>query len=876
MNERTIRKFNPGVFQSDAEVMRQFVVRRNELDIVTDVLRDNLGSGSCQHILVVGPRGRGKTMLLARVAAELRTNDEFSGQMLPVRFTEESHEIFNAADLWLETLFHLGRECKSLDSDLASELRKTHAGLLRQWNEKATEGRALAAVLEASGRLGKKLVLMIENLQSLSDAVDEEFGWKLRGALQTEPQIVLVGTATSHFKGLDDARQPFFEMFRMIDLQPLSTRECQVLWRELSDDDATERDIRPLQILTGGSPRLLVIVAQFARHRSMGQLMEELVALVDEHTEYFRSHLERLSKAERRAYLAVIDLWHPAKAGEIANRAQMEIRVVSTMLKRLVDRGIVLVEGSERSRRYSASERLYGIYYKLRREQDDSVIVQNLIQFMIAFYSESELLGHCLSLMERANTSIESQRYLELFIRQIAGVNLDFAGLIGVVSSDVTVGRTRLKQASNASTLPKDGISACDQVIRKFENYKIREIGELMTSAACALKVVLNFKLNNLQEANLVGELLVKRCAQSDIQEVRLVVANSLRFRAHWNAASRDFREVIAVCESIDNHFRAADECELQCIVMDALEHKSDAHSQLGEYVLALRVCDEIIMRFGSSQNPQHRARMAWAYFCKTSIFAKSGDSEMMVTACDDAITVFEGRDGSFFSGLRAILVLKRSTDGISLNEGAAVLSHFTSAVPQLTEALDHSDDWPTPRFRFMIALMLSLKLSLLRCRTSDRSTTIRSEEILSTCAELDRNLDTVSPTQRSRFAWQVVSARSRALLAQQKPDEAMRAFGFAYKIFVHSTEPMLDEMIALVIDLVSDGASEVELLEILRTDDEKSDALAPLVVALGERAGEMFSVPVEIREVAEDIGNLIGNSVYRPSRLSTRSSRNS
>ena len=86
-----------------------------------------------------------------------------------------------------------------------------------------------------------------------------------------------------------------------------------------------ELDIMPLEILTGGNPRLLVIVAQFAQHRSLHQLIEELVTLIDDHTEYFRSHLEVLASVERRVYLALLDLWDPSKepssAGEIAARA---------------------------------------------------------------------------------------------------------------------------------------------------------------------------------------------------------------------------------------------------------------------------------------------------------------------------------------------------------------------------------------------------------------------------------------------------------------------------------------------------------------------------------------------------------------------------
>lgn len=386
-----IRKFNPGTLQSHEEVKRQFVVRQHKLAVVLEVLRGNVDSPSCQHVLIVAPRGRGKTMLLARVAAELRTSGVLSERLLPVRFMEESQEIFTLADFWLEALFHLARESRQYAPEIARELQDVHAELAAGWRGEDLERRVRATVLEAADRLGRKLVLMVENLQALCESVDDDFGWKLRGVLQSEPEIILLATATSRFKGLDDAREPFFELFRILRLEPLDTGECRRLWRVVSGDEAGGREIRPLEILTGGNPRLLVIVAEFARHRSLRQLLEELVALIDDHTEYFRAHLAGFAKTERRVYLAVIDLWQASSTGEIAARARMDVRPVSTLLGRLVDRGAVVVEGSGRKRRYAAAERLYGIYYKLRRERDEAAVVRSLIRFMAAFYTEGEL-----------------------------------------------------------------------------------------------------------------------------------------------------------------------------------------------------------------------------------------------------------------------------------------------------------------------------------------------------------------------------------------------------------------------------------------------------------------------------------------------------
>ena len=337
-----VRKFNPGTLQSDQEVVDQFVVRNRELDSVLEILHGNIESPSCQHVMVVAPRGRGKTMLLARAAAELRTKDKFSRFLLPVRFMEESHEIFDVADFWLETLFHLARESAASHPELAQELRETHADLSGRWRERALGDRARAVVLNAAERIDRKLVLMVENLQTLCESVDDDFGWQLRAALQSESQIMMLASATSRFEGLEDAEEPFFELFRVIDLTPLTTEECRRLWETVSGDQVSARDVRPLEILTGGNPRLLVVAAGFSEHRSLRALMEELVRLIDEHTEYFRGHLEALPKSERRVYIAIMDLWQPSSTGEIAERARMDVRVVSTMLGRLIDRGAVM------------------------------------------------------------------------------------------------------------------------------------------------------------------------------------------------------------------------------------------------------------------------------------------------------------------------------------------------------------------------------------------------------------------------------------------------------------------------------------------------------------------------------------------------------
>ena len=386
----TIRKFNPGLFQTDHEVIAQFAVRHIEFKIVLEIISENLDSPSWQHVLVVAPRGLGKTMLLARLAAEFRTSEKYSRRVVPIRLMEECYEIFTIADFWLDALISLANEIAARNPEASQELKAAHAEFKSRWRERDIAERARAAVLSTAERLDWHLVLMVENLQSLVDAVDDDFGWGLRHALQIESRLTLVATATSYFRALGDVEHAFFELFRPVRLNPLDLKSCHRLWHELGGGKRSETQMEPVRILTGGSPRLLAMIASFANQFSLDGLLDEFVDLIDCHTEYFRGHLDGMPKTERRVYLALADLWRPSRTGEVAARASLGIRTVSTMLGRLADRGAILVGGTGGKREYSVAEGLYCLYYKLRRDQGAARDVSDLIRFMRLVFAERE------------------------------------------------------------------------------------------------------------------------------------------------------------------------------------------------------------------------------------------------------------------------------------------------------------------------------------------------------------------------------------------------------------------------------------------------------------------------------------------------------
>jgi tetratricopeptide (TPR) repeat protein len=379
-------KYNPG-FSSDADLIESFVVRKPYLDLILENLRENTGSAN-QHVLVVGARGTGKTMLVRRVAAEVRTDPQLNVQWYPLVFAEESYQITSVGEFWLEALFHVADQTQDANWQAVYEELRTEV------DEKRLRQRALAQLMDFADAQGKRILLVVENLNMLfAEQLGKHDDWELRHTLQNEPRLMLLGTATQRFEQIEAIQKAWFEFFTIYQLEALSLEDCRVLWTGISGKPVHDNRLKPIQILTGGNPRLLRILIDFAVDLSLKDLMGNLSQLIDEHTDYFKSHLDNLAAAERKVFIALLDLWDPKGARDIATIARMNVSQVSSLLNRLVSRGAVMVvQAKGRKKLYQATERLYNIYYLMRRRSHPSSRVQAAVTFMVSFYQGSELV----------------------------------------------------------------------------------------------------------------------------------------------------------------------------------------------------------------------------------------------------------------------------------------------------------------------------------------------------------------------------------------------------------------------------------------------------------------------------------------------------
>ena len=678
----TARKYNPGFLTGD-ELVASFCVRMGEFESIVDMLRECTGSAN-PHQIAIGPRGSGKTSLLLRVAAEVCRDTELRSGFFPIVFAEESYEVASAGEFWLECLSRLADQMPRGED--VPDLHRTYEHLRTIQDDQILAELCLGALLDFSDREGKRLVLMVENLNMMfRDMADSEAGWRLRKILQTEPRIILLASATSRFDEIDNPDHALYDLFRVLMLHPLDTKECAALWEAVSGKCPPPETIRSLEILTGGSPRLIAIVARFGAGRSFPELMAELLDLVDDHTEYFKSHIESLPAQERRVYLVLADLWKPATTREIAARARLETSKCSAQLTRLIERGVVQVSGgTARRKQYYLTERLYNIYYLLRRSRGQDSLIQALIQFMESYYSGTELkdigahiareagsfggemqslariaLARLIELPALARhreelLAIIPEGFTEVFERDSVPSNVESKTSVGVEQyprrgdqrSEDTNEQAEFLAAKEIfdeavaltnQDRPEEALSAFDEVVHRFAESEMPMVSQLVVLALFERGLTLNY-LDRPEDELTAYDEVVRRFGDSKTPDLLEAVAMALRGKGVILDRLNRPEDALATFDEVVRRFGDSKTPDLLEAVAMALRGKGVILDRLNRPEDALATFDEVVRRFGDSEMPALLESVALAIFGKGCALDDLDRSEDALVTYDEVI----------------------------------------------------------------------------------------------------------------------------------------------------------------------------------------------------------------------------------------------
>ncbi len=390
------RLYNPAQLTPD-ELKASFVARKETLADMLRLLREQERGRPCQHLMLIGPRGTGKTTLGLRFLHAVGESPDLAENWQPVPFYEESYNVGDLADFWLAALRHLTRATE----DLRWEAR---AEALAQ-DERDTErlaAYALAALMDFCQESGKRLILFVENLDTIFEQLrDERAVHALRATLIECPNILLVGSANAVFEAIRGHGEPFYEFFRVFILEGLGQEETlQILEALAGGEDKPEMAetlhrergrLETLRRLTGGNPRLLVLACRLLLESPLGSAFEDLERLIDEQTPYFKARIEELPVQSRKLFHCLAEGWKPMLAREVADAAKLNSSHASAQLKQLVEKGYareIRLRGAKRTR-YEVSDRFYNIYYLLRFSRAGRDRLERLVAFLHDLFGPS-------------------------------------------------------------------------------------------------------------------------------------------------------------------------------------------------------------------------------------------------------------------------------------------------------------------------------------------------------------------------------------------------------------------------------------------------------------------------------------------------------
>jgi len=384
----TLNLYNPAA-QDPEQLLADFIDRKSLLDKILAIVRANTPDRPQQHLVLIGPRGMGKTTLLCAIKHTIERDEALNADWLPLLFQEEQYGIGDLADFWLEALRHLQKSNQTADRLLAEDADNL-AELAKQ------------AFLDLLAEKGKRAILLIDNLNDIFANIGSDHALhSLRALWMTDPRIMVIGAAPSYFAEITEVDQVFHDFFRSFSLERLTQSELEDFLRRYAENqhddavlnviaNASER-VAALRILTGGNPRLVKLGYRILRDGLDGDLRHDLERMIDETTPFFKHRIDSLAKEARRTFDAIARRWDPITVDDIRRELRKPSNSVSVQIKRLIDEGFIEeAAGHAKKKSYQVSERFYNIYYLMRHSREGRKRLRWLVGFMQTFYTQKD------------------------------------------------------------------------------------------------------------------------------------------------------------------------------------------------------------------------------------------------------------------------------------------------------------------------------------------------------------------------------------------------------------------------------------------------------------------------------------------------------
>ena len=386
-----VSTFTPSLMPHDT--LEAILVQRHELvGRIVDLVRESATGGSKHHTLLIGPRGIGKTHIVSLVYHRARAIDELQDRLLIAWLREEEWGISTLRDLLIRILLTLAEEYSD------PELRR-RVDELYQHDPDAAE--RLAGELLKQHVAGRTVLVLAENLGDMFAGLGEEGQQRLRAYIQGNPFFTILATAQSLFGGIQQQTSPFYGFFRIYHLEELTLEEARELLGKVARLDEDEElssfirtptgraRIRAVHHLGGGNHRVYVIFSQFLTRKTLDELVEAVMQMIEKLTPYYQSRMSQLSQQQRKIVEHLCDRRGAAPVKEIAQRCFATSQAVSSTLRDLRAMGYVRSTPHGRESYYELREPLMRICIEVKKQRGQPIRL--LVDFLRIWYTHEDL-----------------------------------------------------------------------------------------------------------------------------------------------------------------------------------------------------------------------------------------------------------------------------------------------------------------------------------------------------------------------------------------------------------------------------------------------------------------------------------------------------
>jgi tetratricopeptide (TPR) repeat protein len=374
--------------------------------IVTD-LKKRANKSSNQHYLILGPRGIGKSHLMANLYYMIKETQSLNSHWIPLWFSEEEYSVISLRDLADRILEEISGELPGENNKAINEIEAFKNAMALNSDDDEVFKLTSAFIKDLSNRLKKRFVIIFENFNMFLKDISSFEEKKLRSLLMNETFflfIVSAPTLHSYLKEVADPQNALYNLFDVDYLSELSFEECQELIKQqcLSDNNPEllnlmqkdENKLRVFQRLAGGNPRLMLMFYQLtASMKSLPEIEDTFAELLEKLTPYFQSRTDSLSAQQRKILIAFTQSMENLTPAEIGKKVHLPTNQVTAQIKKLVEHGFLQIvdkEGQMRGTLYELAERIYRYWYQARTSKGRQWVA-GLVEFLSHWFSMTEL-----------------------------------------------------------------------------------------------------------------------------------------------------------------------------------------------------------------------------------------------------------------------------------------------------------------------------------------------------------------------------------------------------------------------------------------------------------------------------------------------------